>query len=114
MEDKEANMAGKEMKAGISEDQFICVPVPMISQDGERYFSYVSLPKDYTLEDHKRMMSILALYVKEDKRSASAPQIKSVKGDDFLADFKELPMVNTESGVNTTMQVNSAVEANSR
>lgn len=103
-------MAGREMSKGISEEQFIHVPIPMVAQDGERYFSYVSLPKDYSLEDHKRMMGILSLYVKEDKRSVAAPQVRSAKSDDFLADFKELPMVNAESGVDTTLQVNSALD----
>ncbi len=103
-------MAGREMNKGISEEQFIQVPIPMVSQDGERYFSYVSLPRDYTADDHRRMVSILSLYVKEERKSAAAPQVRRVKSDDFLADLKELPMVNTETGVDTTLQVNSALE----
>ena len=103
-------MAGREMNKGISEEQIIQVPIPMVSQDGELYFSYVSLPIDYTLDDHRRMVGILALYVKEERKSVAPPQVRSVKSDDFLADFKELPMVNTETGVDTTLQVNSALE----
>ncbi|MBV4411277.1 hypothetical protein J0B02_00190 [Enterobacteriaceae bacterium YMB-R22] len=106
MEYKELNIDGRDMNTGISEEKFIRVPVPMVSQDGERFFTYVSLPKDYKEEDHRRMMNILAFYVKEDKKNSS--DVKTSRKDVFLPDFNELARVTGD--IDADLRVNAALD----
>lgn len=98
-------MHNKEISAGMSDDKFIHVPVPMISSDGSRYFIYVSLPGDYSTEDHKKLVSILSVYVTDIKKNEIT--IKTNKTKEFLPDFKDLSLVGTEP----TIEVNTTLDA---